>query len=158
MKIALIAALFAGLAVVPSNAQPTPPDPATMIAHQVARLTALLDLTTTQATQVTTILTNAQSSIATIQTTLQADHTSLDTAITSNSTATIDQLSATIGGLQGQVLDIHSKASAQIYALLTSAQQTKLTSLGGIEALGGGPGGPGGPGPRGRGPGPGMVP
>lgn len=146
LKTLVLAALLSGLA----HAQPpSPPDPATMIANQVARLTALLDLTTSQASQITTILTNAQASISTAQTTLQTDHTSLDTAITSNSTATIDQLSSAIGALQGQILDIHSKASASIYALLTSAQQTKLSAIGGVAALGGGPGrgGPGGPHP-----------
>lgn len=123
-------------------AQPGPPSPA----NQVARLTALLDLTATQASQITTILTNAQSSASTIHTTLQTDRTSLDTAITSNNSATIDQLSSAIGALEGQLLDVQSKAAAQIYALLTSAQQTKLAAIGGVEALGGGPGrGPGGP-------------
>jgi Spy/CpxP family protein refolding chaperone len=146
LKITALAVLCTGfIAAQPPN----PPDPATMIANQVARLTALLDLTTTQASQVTTILTNTQSSVSTIETTLRTDRTSLDTAITANNTATIDQLAGAIGTLEGQVLDARSKAEASVYALLTSTQQTKLTSLGGIRALGGGPGrgGPGGPRP-----------
>ena len=122
----------------------TPPDPATIIANQVARLTTLLDLTTDQASQATTILTGAQSSIAALQTTLQTNHASLETAITSNNTATIDQLASAIGTLQGQTLDIRSKAEASFYALLTGTQQAKLTTLGGLGLLGGGPGGPGG--------------
>jgi Spy/CpxP family protein refolding chaperone len=151
---AMVAALAGTLCAQPPN----PPDPATMIANQVARLTTLLDLTTSQATQITTILTTAQSSVSSLQSALQTDHTSLDTAITANNTATIDALSATIGGLQGQMLDAQAKAGAQIYALLTSTQQTKLASLGGVGALAGGPGfggpgGPGGPGGRAR-PGP----
>src|ERR1051326_1646007 len=47
-----------------------PPDPATLVANQVARLTALLTLTTAQAAQATTIFTNAQTSITPLQTTL----------------------------------------------------------------------------------------
>jgi Spy/CpxP family protein refolding chaperone len=130
----------------------TPPDPATIIANQVARLTTLLDLTSDQASQATTILTAAQSSVSTLQTTIETDRTSLQTAITSNNMATIDQLSAAIGNLQGQALDIRSKAEAAFYALLTTTQQTKLTTLGGIGLLGGpggypGRGGPGGPRP-----------
>jgi Spy/CpxP family protein refolding chaperone len=130
-------------------AQPTPPDPATMIAAHVTRLTALLSLTASQATRITTILTNTQSSLATVETTLQTDHTSLDTAVTTNDTAAIDQLATTIGGLQGQILDLRGRAAAQVYALLTSDQQTKLSSIGGVDALGGGPGpgGRGGPHP-----------
>jgi hypothetical protein len=52
-----------------SGSTPTPPDPATIIANQVARLTTLLDLTTSQASQTTTttIFTNAQSAISTLQ-------------------------------------------------------------------------------------------
>src|SRR5258708_2380993 len=111
----------------PRNA--TPPDPATMIANEVARLTTLLDLTTSQETQITTILTAAQTSIGTLQTTLSTDQTSLTAAITSNSTATIDSLSAGIGTIQGQILDVRSKAAASIYLLLTATQQTKLTTL-----------------------------
>jgi hypothetical protein len=132
----------------PRAANGTAPDPATMIANQVARLTTLLDLTTAQAAEATTILTAAQSSVSPLQTTMQTDQTSLQTAITSNNTATIDQLAAAIGTLQGQVLDVRSKAEASFYALLTAAQQTKVTTLGGLGLLGGGPGGgPGGPRP-----------
>src|SRR5689334_12133646 len=123
----------------PRTASGTAPDPATIIANQVARLTTLLDLTTAQAAEATTILTNAQSSVSTVQTTIQTDQTSLQTAITSNNTATIDQLAAAIGTLQGQALDIRSMAEAAFYALLTSTQQTKLTTLGGLGLLGGGP-------------------
>src|SRR5437899_386470 len=122
-------------------------DPAARIADQVARLTTLLDLTTSQASQATTILTNAQTSVATLQTTLSTDQTALQSAITSNTTSTIDQLSAAIGTLNGQVLAIRSKAEAAIYAILTATQQAKVTELGGPAILGGG-GGPGGRGPR----------
>ncbi len=150
---AAITALYTGIVFAqgqfgPGNA--TPPDPATMIANQVARLTTLLDLTTGQATSITGILTTAQSSIAPLQTTLHTDQSALAAAITSNTTATIDSLSAAIGTIQGEILDINSKAEGAIYALLSTTQQTKVTTLGGLVMLGGGHGGPGGPG---RGPG-----
>jgi Spy/CpxP family protein refolding chaperone len=133
---------------------PTPPDPAMMIANQVARLTTLLDLTTAQASQITSILTAAQSSVSTLQTSLNTDRTNLTAAITSNNTATITSISSDMGNLQGQILAINSKAEASIYALLTSDQQTKLSTLGGVGLLGG-PGGFGGP-LREPGPGPGL--
>jgi Spy/CpxP family protein refolding chaperone len=137
LKTAVLTVLFTGFVCAQP---PNPPDPATMIANQVTRLTALLDLSTSQASQITTILTNAESSVSAIQSTLRTDHDSLDSAVAANNTAAIDQLSGTIGTLEGQMLDAHSKAAAAIYALLTSAQQTKLNSLGGVKALGGGPG------------------
>jgi hypothetical protein len=128
----------------------TSPDSTTMIANQVARLTTLLDLTTAQATQATSILTAAQTATTSLMTTLNTDQTSLQTAITSNATATIDQLSSAIGTINGQLLDIRSKAEAAFYVILTSTQQAKVTTLGGPGILGGN--GPGGPGPGGRGP------
>lgn len=158
LKTAAAGALCAGLILAqgfrPRTGTGTPPDPTTMIANQVSRLTTLLDLTTAQATSITGVLTAAQSTVSSLQSTLQTDQTNLTTAITNNTTATIDSLSAAIGALQGQILDANAKAEAQIYALLTSAQQAKVTTLGGLGLLGG-PGGPGGPG-RGFGPGPGR--
>jgi len=127
----------------------TPPDPATAAQNQVTRLTTLLSLTTAQASQATAIFTTAATAAAALQTTLSTDRDSLQTAVKSNSTTNIDSLSATIGTLTGQVLDIQSKAMAAFRAILTTDQLTKLDQLGG-----GGFGGPGGPsgfgGPPGR--------
>jgi len=123
-----------------------PPDPATMAQHQVERLTTLLSLTAAQASQATTIFTNAATAAAALQTNLGADRTSLQAAIKSNAASTIDQLSTAIGALQGQIMAIQGKADAAFYAILTSDQQTKLDSLGGFGRGGFGPG-PGGPPP-----------
>lgn len=79
-KAAPLAALFASL-MLGQGFRPldiTPPDPAIMIANQVARLTTLLDLTTAQASQITTILTNTQSAIGALQTTLSTDQTAFN--------------------------------------------------------------------------------
>jgi Spy/CpxP family protein refolding chaperone len=116
------------------------PDPAAMVANRVARLTALLSLTTAQAAQATTIFTNAQTAITPLETSLTADFTSLQTAVKSDATATIDQLSASIGTLTGQITAIRNKADAAFYAILTTDQQTKLNSTGGGRR-GPGPGG-----------------
>lgn len=137
-----------------SGSQATP-DPATLVANQVSRLTTLLDLTTSQASQATTILTNAQSTISTLQTTLSGYETSLQTAIQSNNTSTIDSLAGQIGAINGQIVDAQAKASAAIYAILTATQQAKVQTFGlgilGGPGLGGlgGAGGFGGPGPGG---------
>ncbi len=144
----LLAATMMAQRLGPRNGGGTPPDPATMAQHQVERLTTLLNLTTAQASQATSIFTNAATSGAALQTTLGTDRTSLQTAIKSNAATTIDQLSTAIGTLQGQILSIQSKADAAFYAILTSDQQTKLDSLGGFGRGGFGPG-PGGPPPRG---------
>jgi Spy/CpxP family protein refolding chaperone len=119
----------------------SPPDPATIVQNQVARLTTLLSLTPAQASQATTIFTNAATAISTLQTTLSTDRDSLQTAIKGNATANIDQLSATIGTLTGQITSVQSKADAAFYAILTTDQQAKLDQLGGF-GFGPGRGGP----------------
>ncbi len=129
----------------------TPPDPATLVANQVARLTSLLSLTTEQQAEATTIFTNAANAVSPLQPTMRTDYTSLQTAVKSNATSTIDQLSSAIGSLYGQIVDIQNKADAAFYAILTSTQQTTLgnTPFGGFGPLfvmGPGPGGPPPPG------------
>jgi len=150
MKTFSKAAIAATLLIAALQAQPPgPPDPATMVEHRVARLTTLLNLNSSQVTQATTIFTNAQTSITPLMTTLDGYRTSMQAAVKTNTTAIIDQLAASIGGIDGQVMGIQSKANAAFYAILTSDQQTTLNSMPG--GLGGGPGGPGGGfGPRGR--------
>ena len=124
----------------------TPPDPATIVANQVNRLTSLLTLTSAQQAQATTIFTGVITAVTPIQTTLQTDRTSLQAAVQSNATSTIDSLASSIGTLSGQILDIQSKGDAAFYAILTTAQQTTLNSrgggFGGRGGFGPGPGGP----------------
>ena len=124
----------------------TPPDPLTIVANQVARLTSLLMLTTAQQTQATTIFTNALNAVTPLETAISTDRTSLQTAVKSNDSATIDQLASAIGTAQGQILSIQNKADAAFYAMLTADQQTKLSQthfFGGAGfGFGRGPGGP----------------
>lgn len=112
------------------------------IARRVEFLTALLTLTTAQASQATTIFTNAAAAVTPLQTSLETAHTSLKAAVQSNNTAQIDQLAAQIGTLSGQVLAARNKAEAAFYALLTAEQRTRYDAAGDR-----------GPGGRGRGPG-----
>lgn len=130
-----------------SGTAPTPPDPATMVANRVAHLTTLLDLTTAQANQATSIFTVSATASTPILTTLQTLHLNLQAATKANVSATIDALSTQIGTAQGQLLDLNTKADAAFYAILSPTQQTKYDSLGHSGPGGhGGPGGPGGPG------------
>jgi hypothetical protein len=105
---------------------PTAPDPATVVADRVARLTKLLTLTTDQAT---TIFTNALAAVTPLETSLNADYTSTEAAVKSDATSTMASLSASIGTLTGQIADIQNKADAAFYAILTSAQQTISTRV-----------------------------
>jgi Spy/CpxP family protein refolding chaperone len=148
---------FLAFATMLANAQSTtstPPTTAQIVANQVARLTKLLDLTSAQQTQATTIFTTEQTALATYRTSVDTDRTALQTAIKSNDTATIGTESTQIGTLTGQEVLAQATASAAFYAILTADQQSKYDTLG---PMMGGPdgrggfGGPGGPGPRGLG-------
>ena len=103
------------------------PDPATQVADQIARLTKLLTLTTTQVTQATTIYTNALTAVTPLESTLNADYTALETAVKANATSTVDSLSASIGTLTGQVIDIRNKADAA--AVGTQSDRSNARSM-----------------------------
>jgi Spy/CpxP family protein refolding chaperone len=143
MAAALSAAMVFAQGPGPRAGSGAPPDPTTMIQMRVNNLATLLGLSDAQKMQALTIFTNAYNASQTAMTMLKTDRDSLENAIKTNNTATIDQLSATIGGLQGQLLGINAKANSAFYAILTPDQQTKYDAL---------PHGPGG------GPGPGFGP
>jgi Spy/CpxP family protein refolding chaperone len=119
------------------------PNSATMIERRVARLTTLLGLTAAQASQATTIFTNAQTAITPLETALETARTSMQTAVKSNAIATIEQVAASIGTATGQIAAIQNKADAAFYAILTTEQKAKLDTPGA--------GGPGSRGGRGMG-------
>src|SRR5437868_15361205 len=100
-KVLALAALITGSAMAQGPfgvmTASAPPDPATVVANHVSRLTALLTLTTAQAAQATTIFTNALNAITPLETTLSGYYTSLHTAVQSDAIATIEQLSTSIG-------------------------------------------------------------
>jgi hypothetical protein len=132
----------------------TAPDTATVVANRLARLTALLNLSTAQVTQASTIFTNEQTAIAPLQTSLSGFQTSMAAAVKTNAVSTINQLAGQIGTTIGQVVAIQNLADAAFHAILTTDQQTKLGLTGGIGGdFAGGHGGPGGfgGGPGGRG-------
>ncbi len=142
--------LAAGLVLAqpPNGHGGTPPDPAAMVARQVDRLTTLLTLTDAQKQQATTIFTNAVTAETPIRTNLQTAHTSLVTAVRGGDTASIDNLSAQIGSLTGQEVDVQSKAEAAFYKLLTPDQQTKYLAAHGPDGFHRGPAGARFGGPR----------
>jgi hypothetical protein len=142
---------LAALSTLVMVAQPTPPTTAQIVTDQVARLTTLLDLTAAQQTQATTILTTEQTTLATVRTSLQTEQTALKAAILTNDASTIGAAATQIGTLDGQQVLAQATAAGAIYAILTTTQQTKFTTLQGA-GLFGGPGGPGGHGPGPGGP------
>jgi Spy/CpxP family protein refolding chaperone len=131
---------------------PSPPTVADIVAQMVSHYTTLLDLTSAQQTQATTIFTTQVTGSQALQTSMQTAQTALQTAITSNSSSGIAAAATAIGNLTAQQTAIQATGTAAFYAILTSDQQTKFTELGNpVQGGQGGPGGPGG-GPGGGGP------
>ena len=148
MKRAMTAALIA-LAVASTLliAQTPPPSPATMVAHRVDFMTTVLNLTSAQQQQATTIFTNAAAAESGVHESLKTARQSLKTAVTNNDSAGIDQEAATIGSLTAQLTSLQAKANAAFYQILTADQQSKLAKLESQHGPGGRPGPPpGGPG------------
>ena len=154
MKTRILAAT-ALMAVIPmlSKAQPpahTPPTPAQMVANQVARLTKLLDLNSSQQTSATEYFTAEETALATIRTSMHTARTALQADIKSGNKTDIGTQAKTIGSLTAQEVEAQATADAEFYAILNQDQQSKYESLGVRNGLGGpGPGGPGGFGPHG---------
>ncbi len=109
---------------------PTPPTPAQIVANQVARLTELLDLNSTQQASATTIFTTEQTTLATLRTSLKTARTALQTAIKSNDTNTIGTQATQIGTLTGEEVLAQATASGAFYAILMSDQQSRYDTLG----------------------------
>ena len=101
-------------------------DPATVVAHKVDRLTKMLSLNATQATQATTIFSNSLNSVTPLETNLRTARQSLQNAVKTNDVAAIETLSTNIGTLTGQVMAVQNKADAAFYAILDASQQQTL--------------------------------
>jgi hypothetical protein len=111
-----------------------PPTPTEIAAEIVARLTTLLDLTGAQQIAATTIFTTEQ--------------TALQTATLANKAADIMTAATTIGTLTTQQVTADATGDAAFYAIFTTSQQTKYTTLrvedlSGPDVGGHGPGGHG---------------
>jgi len=102
----------------------TPPTPEQIVAREVARLTALLTLTTAQQTQATTIFTTEQTSLSALATPTQAARTALKTAIQNNDATGIQTQATALGSLEQQRVVAQATADAAFYAILTPSQQT----------------------------------
>lgn len=138
---AVLAALFAQATF---GQAATATDPA---ARHAQMLSQMLTLTAAQQTQVQAILATEENAVKANQTQLQTLRTNLITAIKSNDTGGINSITMQISPLRQQDDAARAIAAAQIYAVLTPDQQTKVNN--GVEMLAGmgGGRGPGGPGP-----------
>ena len=149
IKQLLVPALAIAIAIPAlAQTQPKPPSAAEIAKRQVKTLTTLLNLTSAQQQQATTIYTNAATGQHSLIASDKETRDALRTAIKNNDTASIDQVAGTIAQNTAQFTSIKAKADAAFYQILTSDQQAKLSDLESqhIRPLDG-PGGPDGPPP-----------
>ena len=93
-------------------------------------LAAKLNLTDVQKQQAQSLLASAHQSSRTVAQQLrETRHALWDAAKAGQSEANIDQLSAKVGNLTGQLTAIRTKTFAQIYALLTPEQRTQAEQM-----------------------------
>jgi protein CpxP len=94
-------------------------------------LLSKLNLTADQKTQVKAIMTAARPQMESLHQQMHANMLKLQqTAPTdSNYTSITSQVSQTHGSLQAQMLTQHAEIRAQVFKVLTPAQQTQLTAL-----------------------------
>jgi Spy/CpxP family protein refolding chaperone len=85
-----------------------------------------LNLTDSQKQQAQAIFQNARQSSQPLQAQMKPNRQALTAAVKQNNGPQIQQLSVTIGNLQGPLLSIRSEAMATFYALLTPDQQAKV--------------------------------
>ncbi len=105
-------------------------------------LAGYLGLTDSQKAQAKTILDAAAAASETARGEMMSARETLRDAIKAGKTDTeLDQLAAAVGTIEGRLLGIQSKASAKIYALLTTEQKAKYDEMGDV----GGPPPGGGP-------------
>jgi Spy/CpxP family protein refolding chaperone len=136
-----LAAMAAGLSIMPALAQNGPPDPAQMVQTRIDRMNEELKLTKAQQKQISGIYMDAQTANQTVMAGMRTARETLVAAIKSNDTNAMSQAANTIGTLTAQTTVANAKAEAAVYAALTPEQQAKFTPSAGMGGFGGGQGG-----------------
>src|SRR5579875_3332407 len=76
---------------------PNPPTIAQIVSNRVARLTALLSLSSSQQTSATSIFTTEETSLPSVRTSIRTARTALQTAVEANDASGIGTAASTIG-------------------------------------------------------------
>lgn len=135
MKIPLILVpvLMAGAMMAQQTPAPNQP-PAHRNAHQTAarhrtmlqRLTARLNLTSDQQSQVKAILKDSRAQAKDLSAKLKDERSALEAAVKSDSSQEIDRITQQNAQVNAQIRAVRAKAMAKIYAVLTPDQKAKI--------------------------------
>ena len=132
MKRYLMAATIFGAMASLALAQTPTPAPAAPAQAQVRvrrQMRKDLGLTPAQKQQAKTILQTTRQQALPLAQQLQQNRQALRAAVQAGDSAQIQQLSATMGGIEGQVLAIRSAGRAQFFAMLTPEQKAKAAAF-----------------------------
>jgi Spy/CpxP family protein refolding chaperone len=103
--------------------------PTERIAKRVEMLTKVLDLTPSQVTAVTSILTKEAADLEALRPQFDTPREQLQVAVQANSAPGIDAAAAQIGTLHGKQVAIQAKARAEFLKVLTADQIAKLGAI-----------------------------
>jgi len=103
--------------------------PAPARAHARREMLQSLNLTAAQKQQARTIMQNTHQQVQPLAQQLRQDRQSLRAAVQAGDTAQIQQLSAAMGNLHGQMLGLRSSGRAQFFALLTPDQKARAAQF-----------------------------
>jgi Spy/CpxP family protein refolding chaperone len=130
IRFAGAAVLAAGMLMAQATAPPATAGVPAWLQNKIDRAAIVLDFTPQQKTQVQNIASAAMAQAQPIVQQLKANRASMRQLITSAAPATqIQSLAAQQGTLIGQLIGIRSTAMAQVWSLLTPAQQQKALQL-----------------------------
>lgn len=133
VRLTVLGAMAAAMALAQTAgetpAAPAQPSPAPARAHARKEMLQSLNLTAAQRQQAKTIFQNTHQQVQPLVQQLRQDRQSLEAAVQAGDTAQIQQLSAAMGALHGQMLGARSAGMAQFYALLTPDQKAKAAQF-----------------------------
>jgi len=134
-RFATMAAVVAGMAFAQAPAPSNPPQPPAQHrqwnrGQQFERMSTRLNLTDDQKQQARSIWQAARESSRPVAQQLRQSRQALrDAAKSGKPDAEIDQLSANVGNLAGQIAAVRAKAFGKFYALLTPDQRTMADQM-----------------------------
>jgi hypothetical protein len=106
-----------------------PPPVAQVVAQEVARLTILLSLDSSQAESARSYFMTEEVALATINASMATAMTQISTAVETNNSTGLSNAASQVGALAAQEAMARGIAEAELYVILNSEQQTRYKVL-----------------------------
>jgi Spy/CpxP family protein refolding chaperone len=129
LPLAMAGLMAAQTTPAPQTQKPANEHTQTMQQRMMHRMTARLNLTEDQQTKAKTIFAKAHDQQRALAPKLKEERTAIHAAIKTDNEAQIDQILQQNSQLNLQAREIHTKAVAQFYQILTPAQKTQFDHM-----------------------------